>query len=375
MGSLVGQGSPVPRGGPPASKYFELRGAPCRGGSALVARDVSPDRWVIESPLTLTLFAGAGTEKSTLASVVGPAERFHIVREANGNKRIDAHGQPVRVGTAALAWPYHGGPTDAALYNIDALMEWMGQYFATVAPPDISQIGIGRSFGGTALLEYALRHDGALRAVVAVSPYTPAWTGYVLRTLAGLGRNFNLAGWEWILHLDGMIPRTDTSPCTSERLAALSALYGGMSVADYWAQVRETSQWTFPRELDTRLAQLRAVDPCVDALWNQDWRRLGAADRAGLERQAGALRERAGLSGHATAITILFGERDDQYPTADFPVTTKELAVRAFWQACAVAFGVQIMGVDAGHDLLGGSTASREAVEYVYGLIRSTVDA
>ncbi len=363
-------------------KFLEARYDDRMGANVLVAQG-TPLGDLVRSdvPADVTFLAGVGTEKSTLQSMAASAARFQVVQEPHATiagklqKRVTRSGQPVRVGVSALAWPFHGGPNDPAMADLSTLMQWLESYVLLTSRGDQPKIAIGRSFGGTALLELALRNDACLNRVVAVSPYTPAWTGYVLRELSALGRQFNLPGWQWVLQLDGMMARNDTTAMTSERFAALTAQYGALSVSDYWDTVRGQSQWTFPERLAARLAQLRTVDPEVDGLWNQDWRRLGEDSVARCVAGARALREAAGFVPLQTDVTILFGEQDHQYPqSTGFPVAIPEQSVRAYWQAFAVAFGMRIMGVPTGHDPLNGSSSHEGAINYVYGLIRDTVD-
>ncbi len=367
-------GLTVPSAVSAASKRFELRWDSRWQGDTLVAKTLASEQLISPgSPASLSLFAGGGTERSTLASMVGVAEAFQGVRD--GHAKRTERGLPVRVAANGLAWPYHGGPSGVAYHDLTFLMSWLGTYFCALGSSGVPLMAVGRSFGGTALLEYVLRNDGQLTSVIAMSPYTPSWTAFVLKVLAGKGRNFNLPGWQFMLQLDGMLSRDATEPLTQERLMELTAEYGAMPLAEYAQWVRDRAQWTFPRELYARLDRMRGIDPSVDQLWNQSWNQCS---QQGIERvfsRAEALRAKAGYSPLRTAVTIFFSETDDQYPQAALPLSMPmpELGARPFWQAVAVAFGVRILPV-RGHDPLAGSFPDPIAVKHLYGMIRGVVD-
>lgn len=343
-------------------------------GAIMPGRFTDEGAFVPSVPGSLTCASGVGScGISTLGSMLDMAARFSVVHDRAGKKVVQGMaGQPVRLGTTGIAWPYHGGPEDPAMRDVSTLSAWIESYFSYLRCWQRGPTtAIARSFGGTALLEWVLCHGGALDLLVAVSPYMPAWTPTVFRDLGVKGRQLRREAWEWILALDGLPAGVSVDVEEMASLQAFVDRYGTMAIDDYWDRIRDRTQWEFPRALERRLAKMRARDPSIDDLWRADWRSFSPAQVAQRDVQARAAR--GDLPTPAGRIVILYGELDTQYPRGSPAVERPEISVRAFWQAMSIAFGIEARGVVAGHDPLSGPRADRSTVQYVYDVIRSIV--
>jgi len=340
---------------------------------SLRAETFVPSRFAADAPQVQgALFCYPGIGRlgySDLPSLFPAASILSDLREADGPKRIVNH-QAAKLFATGLSWPHHGGgdqdlPLEELITTIDA-------HANSVENNTLPKIALGRSFGGSTLLDYILAHPQTFASAFIVSAYSPAFTNFVLASLGNEAREFNYPGWKWVLELDGYFEGDTPESLSPEVFQAMQDAAKKTSTAAYWKAKAAHSQWKIPKKLEARLSELRKLDPNIDELWKRDWSLETEDETRAREEKLKALRTEAGFDEIKTEVTLLWGTNDDQYPQGvnnENPLFT----TRSFYQALSIAFGFKLLPYCGGHDPFNTRTTNQRVREEVIATLRAKV--